>query len=535
MKRMKQHLKLLSILGAALGLGASVSLAQIAPNYPAFNHFDTPLDANGRITNWYGQPSYLSWDGTQDAGGGGPGSGSLYVQADYSAIDNYAMGLAFDTNYLQFNSTTVVTNGYLYTNLEYDIKWDSAHSSIPLDVWNSTGDPQGAGIGLLTMPGVGQVPITNVNVYIPQAASNGWVHINQPIGRTLLPGIDQIMGLWFKKYYNGVLGTMAFWIDNVQFDGGPILPPPTISLTQTHPSRGLKFVADTSGQYDRQNIITYDDNFSWVGNGATPYTYAVNLLQMPGAANAGFVYHIFLVPGSATEASPDWNEPNVIYLDIENTGSGGGSVQFRYKTNAPNDNGGFFGPNNLGFITDTTVLGTWRMSFQNDTNVTMVTPSGNSTNFNMGVNDAVNFSGPLEVYFGIMPNQGNNIGQTALVGNVGITNGGTTLLFDDFTTDSALKTNVTGGFLLSTTGGNGADANAVFLISAVTPNFVITWPYPNGFAFNIETNNSLTAPGNWSTNGLPLPANSGVTKVIQAPVSSFPSGKLFFRLANPGP
>jgi hypothetical protein len=523
-------------IGGVASLVCLVNSAQalVAPDTNVFNHFDTANDGSGVITNWYGQPSYLQWDGTKDAGGSIPGSGSLHVTANYAAADNFADGIAFEIGYQQFNGATNLIVGYSYTNLEFDIFWDT-NSTIPLDTWNSTGDPQGVGIGLLTMPGVGQTALTNINTFIPQAASNAWVHMSIPIHRLKLAGVDQVMGLWFKKYYNGVLGTISYWIDNVKFDGADVLPNPGITQSSTSPISGLTFAGSTAGQYDRQNIITFDVGNSWLGNGATPVTFSANIVDYPGAGNANFIFHLFLVPGTSTGNSPDWNEANVTYLDIENNGDGTGVMIYRFKTNSPNSNGGFFGPNNPAQVNDPSVKGNWSVTYVSDTGVTLTSPSGNVTAFSLSATDVAAFGNPLEVFYGIMPNTGANIGQKMTLGAVGITNGGTTLLYKDFTTATSLDINVPGGFIYSTA--DATPTNAVYLSSAGTKSLVLSWPYPNGYNYLLQTNNVLDNAATWSTTHGYSAANVGVTKVVTIPKANLPnggtSGNLFFRLVKP--
>jgi len=465
---------------------------------------------------------------------GNPNSGSLYVTANWSAgdaVDNFAMGIAFQTNYVQFNSTTNVINGYQYTNIEFDIKWDNNVSTIPLDTWNTTGDPQGVGIGLLTMPGVGQTQFGSSNTYIPDTASNGFVHVSLPLARTSYPGIDQVMGLWFKKYYNGPLGTVAYFIDNVTFDGGPPLPPPTITLSKQLGIKGLQDVATGSNPYSRQGLVAYNNNMAWVGQSG-PVSYGLKILSYPGSSNPGFVTHIFLYPGSGTEAEPDWNEANVVFLDIENNSSGGGFMTFRWKTNAPSSNGSFYN-SGAPSIGSSTMLGTWLLTFLNNTNVTMTAPDGTSTNFNFSSTAGTDFanSGGFSFNFGIMGNSAANLGQSVLFASVGVTNAGApgTTLYDDFTTDSVLDISQGGGGTWIYATDDSTQTNAVALSNPITST-LFTWPYPNGYNYVIETNASLTHPGGWSTNtGMTALASGNIIK-ITIPTAQLPPAPMFFRL-----
>ena len=61
--------------------------------------------------------------------------------------------------------------------------------------------------------------------YIPNGASNAWVHIVLPLNPTQA-GTD-VEGIWFKKYQfdTALSGTVAYFVDNIQFIGGPIQTP----------------------------------------------------------------------------------------------------------------------------------------------------------------------------------------------------------------------------------------------------------------------------------------------------------------------
>lgn len=64
----------------------------------------------------------------------------------------------------------------------------------------------------------------------------------------------------------------------------------------------------------------------------------------------------------------------------------------------------------LAIINDVSPIGTWTVKFENNTSITLTTPSGTSTNFAMPTEAAL-FADPLYVYLGSQPNQLANIGQ----------------------------------------------------------------------------------------------------------------------------
>jgi hypothetical protein len=161
----------------------------------------------------------------------------------------------------------------------------------------------------------------------------------------------------------------------------------------------------------------------------------------PDTNHTGFQTHIFLVPGSSIpnfESSPDYNEPNIVFLDLQNNASGGATATFRYKTNQPSGNTMIYnsdpakGPvGTLASIGSAQVKGKWSLTFSNDTSATITTPQGSSTNFALPTDSAALFAGSLYAYFGVQPNQPGNINQSALLTHVSI-NGVATPIDESF-------------------------------------------------------------------------------------------------------
>src|SRR5262249_40229524 len=138
----------------------------------------------------------------------------------------------------------------------------------------------------------------NSTTPVPDAASNGWVHLSFPLNNTS-PGIDKTIGLWLKKYSGNTnadyQGTVAFYIDNVTFKGS-VIPlvqvGPTMTLSK--PVYGLQTVSTaTAGNtsYDRESLVTAGSVYSFV-NQASPVTYAMNIAYAPPAKYTGFLARI---------------------------------------------------------------------------------------------------------------------------------------------------------------------------------------------------------------------------------------------------
>jgi hypothetical protein len=169
--------------------------------------------------------------------------------------------------------------------------------------------------------------------------------------------------------------------------------------------------------------------------GDTPVTYSLTITNYPDSKHSGFQTHLFLISSPGNETTPDWNEPSVVFLQIQNNANGTATARFMYKTNDPGDNkmlwntqpGGQGGTNNtfavgtLAFLDSTNgPLGTWSLTFLNNTNITLTAPTGASTNFFFPDDLAiqVNFADPLTAYFGVQKNGANNAGQVATFSRV---------------------------------------------------------------------------------------------------------------------
>jgi len=84
--------------------------------------------------------------------------------------------------------------------------------------------------------------------------------------------------------------------------------------------------------------MTPGNDYGWIGKGATPVTYSLTIADYPAPAYAGFQTHVFLTPSYGTENAPDWNQPNVVFLELNQDTNGVARAVFRYKVNAPNNN-----------------------------------------------------------------------------------------------------------------------------------------------------------------------------------------------------
>ena len=537
--------------------GANLALADTAD----LTIQDFTADASGTGVEW--GSSTVAWDG----GVGDPvgslaftvtfGSGSDSPMVDYVCI---AGGNPW------YQPTRI--NFSTYTNIQFDIKWDPTSDITiaqfnDLSTWNSTmtnslgqtimqgwagagymsGSVQGIDIELCGGP-AGQRGPSIGTTNIPAGAATGWVHCSVPINPAMAQ-IDGANGVVFNKWINQQWGianpaVARFWIDNVMLGGihGPI-PPPKVSLAPAH--AGLNLFAGTSGGNDRENIRTAlpasGTNYAWVGRGSTPVSYSFTITNYPSSANPYFMINAFLIPQpydrpSGTnstlglESACDWNEATCIFMDFEEYNDGSGDWRFRYKTNSPGANGSYYSDVLAELRDYTGVLGTWTLTFSNNTSVTMTSPTGVSTNFTFSADKVSWFADtngvalPLYYYVGC---RGNGSGATtaAVLSDVKI-HGSVDSFEDNFMTDTVLDTNKW----------NIAAAYAPSIQMVPTtpkPVYWVNWTLPaNGY--QLESSASLFGP--WLASTQPTLAYAGVVTTLVS-ANEMPSvNQGYFRAAQ---
>ncbi|HWX19902.1 MAG TPA: hypothetical protein VN578_08360 [Candidatus Binatia bacterium] len=500
--------------------------------------FDDASFLKSAFTNWYGKPVTMIWT-TNDAKGL-TNSGSAEIIATFDGADNTdVIGLWFGTNGIftgTFTSNSL--NGTHYNAIEMDVMWDTNLSTVDLTTFNNHGDIFGMPLGIISGNG-GQVEACGTSTtYIPNGASNGWVHIVLPMNPTSA-GTD-VEGLWFKKYQyqNTISGTVAYFIDNVQFDGGPILTP-RLPMTLSTPMAGLE-CDNYGGSYDRDGLETVANTVTFVD---TPYpsVYNVTIDRFPGVNYQGYSARVYWVPNAAaTEKEPDWNEPTLLMCDIYRQANGTANAVLRCKTNAPASNGSLYVGGAVGnpSFASSKVLGTWTFTFLNDTNINIHAPDGTSTNlaFPLGLatSDVQNYfggGGGMVVYYGSFTGGSGNAGQYLVLGGAGLNANGVTNS-DNFTTDSAIDLNT---WVLQADGG----ASSVYIVPPDTDiRYYLDWPATVSGEM-VQTNNDLTNPAGWSTNGTPVGVQAGDHYHTVWHTSDLPdngtNGNFYWRLVHPGP
>lgn len=139
------------------------------------------------------------------------------------------------------------------------------------------------------------------------------------------------------------------------------------------------------------------------------------------------------------------------------------------------------------------MLGTWSVTFLNDTSVTMTAPDGSSTNFTLPSASAALFANPLFAYFGNQPNGARKTGQSSTFSRVQIT--GVPSPIDDTFQGPGLNQDPENPVWELAAD----DANGVMVVTA-SDLFWLTWSLPD-VGFGVQASPDLKT-GSWVDAGL---------------------------------
>jgi hypothetical protein len=467
--------------------------------------------------HWWGGAATVQEASTNDAGND-PTSGSFKITANWptGSGSDYQYSVGLPLSGLAAYDTGVTLNPLNYTNMEFDLMWDT-NSTMNITNHMTGGDPNGFGFGFVATQ-YGQSWVPNGNQPVLQNDGQ-WHHFAIPIN----PAWPVIPGVIFKKWmpYNAANeGTVSiFYVDNIKFNFNTNATIPRPQMVLQKATKGLNIHAAQSGsQYQRNGVRSIPaDAHQWYGN-TDPVTYSVTIGEFPdGAAYGGFQGHIFLTADGGT-TEPDWNSSHVIFVQFQATGSGQGICNFRFKTNSPNSNGqgtgGFFGTGAIMSKTWPTITGTWSVTFTNNSFITVVGPDGTGTNFDMGPDAAVWFqaASAMGTYFGCQPNNPPNIGQKMVYSRLKMTDGSTTVFDDTFPVEDPFFEVDPALWSVQT---DATAANALKVVDQAA--YWVDWNKPDGFltALNISSN----IVSGWVDPGLTL-LDFGTRRGIYATVTN---------------
>jgi len=541
---MKKHwfrATLAAIVIALIGLTTSLHAQIQTTSYT--NTFDTggntTFFTGGSVASWcywysiIGGNELMTNDPTMDAAGDTNVSGSLYCAFPFTGINEQQQVFGtFDNGGIYDGSLQIPLD--LITNIAFDIH---VQPGTPTD---SSGN-----FGQITMslvdPGWnngGRVGNWS-GITIPGAATNGWVHLQDSnlsndiasmvlteAGFTTPQTNAAGIGFYVQSYGGYPTNPITFWIDNVAVStsSAPPPPPPPPSMNIFPAVAGLNlFTGSGATLYNRESLETTGNNYSWVG-ASGPVSYSFTITNYPVPSGDAVQNHIFLIPNPGTESAPDYAETNLIFFDLESTGYGA-QWNFRYKTNEPQGNAMVYGVGTLASLNYSNAagaVGTWKATFNQNTNVTMTAPDGTSTNFSIpdttGATTAL-FSNQVVLYYGV---QSGNIGGTAdhiVASDFNVTGLGSADFDDNFVADNGTLN--TGIWEV-----NAAFPLCVDLVGSGSP-YWVQWTAP-ATGFGLVTSPTLTPPTTWTllTNNSPFLAGTKNTELLST--NELPPGNTAF-------
>jgi hypothetical protein len=293
--------------------------------------------------------------------------------------------------------------------------------------------------------------------------------------------------------------------------------------------QGLNLFTGTgTSLYNRENIEASANNYSWV-NASGPVSYSFAITNYPVGPNDAVQCQIFLCPSPGTENDPDWQEPNIVFMDLESDTPNGGGVgwSFRYKTNEPNGNTMIYGVGTLATITTSNILGTYTVTFNNNTNVTMTVPGGGSTNFSIpdttGATTAL-FANGVDLYFGAQAGNSGGANDHIVASDFSVSGLGTANFDDNFIADAGTLN----GSIWAV---NAAYTNCVQLVGPGNP-YWVQWTLP-AVGFTLDTTANLSSNITWAPVASPAAFEAGTNETQLISTNSLqPGNAAFFGLVQ---
>ncbi len=482
----------------------STGSAYITANFSGANNTDVLVSMGPGYNNWY-------YENGQNC------PGFLTGTADFSQYHAVQFDILYDTNSAltigQFNTGSNWPSSYLNAGLGPDYMATNSYFT--------------DGVNVEMFTGSGGTTVFLGTFKIPTSASNGWQTVTMPYSDTI-GGLSSGAGLWFQGSFGGGSGinggpyNASFWIDNVVLVANAVSnPPPKVSIAPA--VQGLNLFTG-SALNNRESLENTNYNFSWVG-ASSPVSYSFTLSSYPIPVADQVQNHIFLIPSPATNSgsAPDYTEPNVIFLDLESTATGGASFMFRYKTNQPNGNTMIYGSGTLAAIQSPTGgVGTWTVTFNNNTNVTMTGPGGASTNFSIpdasGATSSL-FASNVVLFYGTQANSVTAENDHTVTSDFNVTGLGSANFDDNFVADAGtLNTNI---WIV-----NAAIPQSVRMVGPGNP-YYVSWTLPAS-GFSLAATPSLSGNIVWSAPASYGPFLTGSTETQLISTSDLPAGNSAF-------
>ncbi len=514
MKKTVFNLRLILALIAVILAGLTTRTWAAA--FPAGSYANT-FDKGGNSAPFAGSGSVASWISWYDTPGlnsqmtndvntpdtnAGTTAGSLMVNCPFT---NGNQNLFFGTfsNNAAYDFSQTISNLNQFDNINFDVYVKPIDPNTGL-IQKTNTDGNFGSLEVGVMNSVGPTPTFFGTMTIPGSATNGWVKLTMPINHAM-GNLQSIGGIAFN--YNNYIGyptnDFVFWIGHVVMHYNPLLHigPPTL-LSFQKPVSGLNLIdTQVTGNNDNRYQVETATSTGYGFVDKPNVTYSWNIKSFPTNSPAGYQQHFFIVNGTPGlyDQAADWNLADCIFVTIQADSNNFAYMTFRYKTNEPTGNGMIYNtnPSNangwpvepVGFLSTSNFspLGTWSVTFNNQTNVTLTAPHGQTTNFVFDPASAALFADPATVILGAQPNDTFVLGE-AVVDNWFSITGNDSPFTDTFTNDSQLNTNY--WKVLAN------DPNGVVL---VPPNatYWLPWTLPDS-GFGLQTNADLTTASNWN-------------------------------------
>jgi hypothetical protein len=349
-----------------------------------------------------------------------------------------------------------------------------------------------------------------------------WNHYVVPINQQSGNLSDMSIIYWEMWQAGGgdITNPVTLWMDNVWFETNNVPPPPP-SVALAPAAKGLNLIAVNN--YDANawrynNIRTTTGNQTWVGQPGS-VTYQMSIAQ---AANvSGFQSQIYLIPGapvstgssSLSHSSLDYITASRALVWIYDNGDGTANAEFDYAANDQNYDGN---ATQLATITSAKMAGTWKLTINNNTNVTLTAADGTSTNFVMPPAAVAYFASGVDVFYGESANGVSAAyGKGILINNVQVTG-----------TAAPINDSFTGPGLSATWAVQAWDPSGV-VVTTSSSKYWLNWTFP-ATGFTPEINSSLTA-NTWAgldTSSLII-ANPTMNRLL-VDASALPAGNTGF-------
>jgi len=449
-----------------------------------------------------------------------PGSGSLHwllpwpgVPAGKQTNNNYA---GQDLIYGTFGGGNQYDNSQTIDASKYD--------SLSFDIYVNPSSPLDSAGNVCSLTVLFWLTNYNTftigNVTIPTNNLGKWVRYTVPINKATAPAPPSPLagGPGFNiNCYGGENSSLftnttptEIWIDNLYLKlSSAASPPPTMLAPTKNIISGLNVFAENcpSDEYQRNEIeLIQDTGVGWIGFPGITYSFTIK--EFPATNYDSFQAHLFITSDGGVDTAPslDYNDTNVVWLNVQENADGSGTGYLRYKVNEPASNAGMFGADNgqagtIIVLPAATPLGTWGLTFNNDTNVTVFGPGGVSASTNLL--NFTNFPVPLNIALGAQPNNTNASynGQGVVYSDFTITNSamGIGVVYDNFLADSTLDT-TTWRTLEN-------EANTVYVFPNDPAQVLVQWYQPD-VGYGLQTAGSLNPPANWVTLTGPDAGNS---------------------------